>query len=305
MEKIKDNVLEIMGKTPLVRISKINTGSAEIVGKLEYLNPGGSVKDRIARSMIEDAEKCGEVTKDTVIIEPTSGNTGIGLAMVCAVKGYRLILTMPDSMSIERRNLLKAYGAEIVLTPGELRMKGAIDKAEELRKEYPSVFIPQQFTNKANPKTHEENTAQEIIDDTGGKIDFFIAGVGSGGTITGVGRALKKYNEKIQIIAVEPEYSAVLSGGKAGMHRIQGIGAGFIPEIVDKSVIDRIVTVTNEEAYETTRSLAKNEGILGGISAGAAVSAAIKISKEKGNAGKRIVVLIPDSGERYLSAGVY
>lgn len=305
MENIKDNVLGVMGKTPLVRITKINSGKAEIIGKLEYLNPGGSVKDRIALAMIEDAEKKGEITSETVIIEPTSGNTGIGLAMVCAVKGYKLVLTMPDSMSIERRNLLKAYGAEIVLTPGDLKMKGAIDKANELKAEYKSAFIPQQFQNMSNPKVHEEITAQEIINDTDGKIDFFVAGVGSGGTITGVGRALKKFNKDIKIVAIEPEYSAVLSGGKAGMHRIQGIGAGFVPEIVDRAAIDRVITVTNEEAYETTRNLAKSEGMLAGISAGAAVFAAIKLSKEKENAGKRIVVLIPDSGERYLSAGVF
>lgn len=302
---INENILKLIGNTPLVKINKINSGNAEIVVKVESANPGGCVKERIALAMVEDAEKKGLITKDTVIIEPTSGNTGVGLAMVAAVKGYKLILTMPDTMSVERRAILKAYGAEIVLTPGAEAMRGAIAKVEELKNEYPNVFVPQQFENISNPDIHRRTTAQEIWNDTDGKVDIFVAGVGTGGTITGVGEALKEKNPEIKIVAVEPADSPVLSGGKAGPHKLQGIGAGFVPKVLNTKIYDEIIKVTNEQAFETMRELASKEGILAGISSGAALFAAIELSKREENRGKRIVALLPDTGERYLSMNIF
>jgi len=303
--QINENILKLIGNTPLVKINKINTGNAEVVVKVESANPGGCVKERIALAMVEDAEKKGLITKDTVIIEPTSGNTGVGLAMVAAVKGYKLILTMPDTMSVERRAILKAYGAEIVLTPGAEAMRGAIAKVEELKKEYPNVFVPQQFENSSNPEIHRKTTAQEIWNDTDGKVDIFVAGVGTGGTVTGVGEALKKKNPEIKIVAVEPADSPVLSGGKPGPHKLQGIGAGFVPKVLNTNIYDEIIKVTNEQAFETMRELASKEGILAGISSGAALFAAIELSKREENRGKRIVALLPDTGERYLSMNIF
>lgn len=305
MEKIYENMLELIGNTPLVRLNRINNGCAEIVIKKESSNPGGSIKDRPAYAMIQEAEESGIINKDTIIIEPTSGNTGVGLAMVCAIKGYTLILTMPDTMSIERRNLLKAYGAEIVLTDGSKGMKGAINRVEELKKEYQNHFVPGQFVNPVNPKIHKNTTAKEIINDTDGKIDMFVAGVGTGGTLAGVGEALKEYNKNIKVVAVEPNNSAVLSGGNAGPHKIQGIGAGFIPEILNTKVIDNVIKVQDNDAIDTMINLAKNEGMLVGISSGAAVYAALELSKLKENEGKRIVVILPDTGERYLSLNYF
>lgn len=305
MSKIHENLLGLIGRTPLVRFNRINDGEAEVLAKIEYFNPGGSVKDRIAIAMIEKAEKDGIINSDTVIIEPTSGNTGIGLALVSAVKGYKLILTMPETMSIERRTLLKAYGAELVLTPGAEGMKGAVRKAEELKEQYSNAFIPQQFKNLSNPEIHRITTAQEILYDTDGKVDIFVAGVGTGGTVTGVGEGLKKNNPGVKVVAVEPEASAVLSGEMPGPHKIQGIGAGFIPEVLNIDVIDEIIKVSNEDALNTSRNLARTEGLLVGISSGAAAFAALKLSKRKENKGKRIVVVLPDTGERYLSAGLY
>ena len=305
MAKINENILNLIGKTPLVRLNRVNKGDAEVLVKVEYFNPGGSVKDRIAFAMIEKAEKDGIINSDTVIIEPTSGNTGIGLALVSAVKGYRLILTMPETMSLERRTLLKAYGAELVLTPGSEGMKGAIKKAEELKEQYGNAFIPQQFKNLANPQIHRITTAQEVINDTDCKIDIFVAGVGTGGTLTGVGEELKKINPDVKIVAVEPEASAVLSGEAPGPHRIQGIGAGFVPDVLNVNIIDEIIKVSNEDAINTSRSLAKNEGLLVGISSGAAAYAALQIAERAENKGKRIVAVLPDTGERYLSAGLY
>lgn len=302
---INENILKLIGNTPLVKINKINSGDAEIVVKVESANPGGCVKERIALAMVEDAEKKGLITKDTVIIEPTSGNTGVGLAMVAAVKGYKLILTMPDTMSVERRAILKAYGAEIVLTPGAEAMRGAIAKVEELKNEYPNVFVPQQFENSSNPDIHRRTTAQEIWNDTDGKVDIFVAGVGTGGTVTGVGEALKEKNPEIKIVAVEPADSPVLSGGKAGPHKLQGIGAGFVPKVLNTKIYDEIIKVTNEQAFETMRELASKEGILAGISSGAALFAAIELSKREENRGKRIVALLPDTGERYLSMNIF
>ena len=302
---IKDNVLQLIGNTPLVKINKINTGNAEIIVKIESINPGGCVKERIALAMIEDAEKKGLITKDSIIIEPTSGNTGVGLAMVAAVKGYKLILTMPETMSVERRAILKAYGAEIVLTAGAEGMRGAIAKVEELKKEYPNVFVPQQFENQANAEVHRNTTAQEIWNDTEGKVDIFVAGIGTGGTITGVGEVLKAKNPNVKIVAVEPADSPVLSGGKPGPHKLQGIGAGFVPKVLNTKVYDEIITVKNEEAFETMRNLAAKEGILAGISSGAAVFAAIELSKREENRGKKIVALLPDTGERYLSMNIF
>lgn len=302
---INENILKLIGNTPLVKINKINSGNAEIVVKVESANPGGCVKERIALAMVEDAEKKGLITKDTVIIEPTSGNTGVGLAMVAAVKGYKLILTMPDTMSVERRAILKAYGAEIVLTPGAEAMRGAISKVEELKNEYPNVFVPQQFENSSNPDIHRRTTAQEIWNDTDGKVDIFVAGVGTGGTVTGVGEALKEKNPEIKIVAVEPADSPVLSGGKAGPHKLQGIGAGFVPKVLNTKIYDEIIKVTNEQAFETMRELASKEGILAGISSGAALFAAIELSKREENRGKRIVALLPDTGERYLSMNIF
>jgi len=299
--RIAKNVLELIGQTPLVKLNKIvDSGSAEILAKLESFNPGGSVKDRICLSMIEDAERKGLLKKGSTIIEPTSGNTGIGLAMISAVKGYRCILTMPETMSLERIYILKSYGAEVVLTPGIEGMSGAIKKAEELLKKIPNSFMPQQFKNPANPQIHRRTTAQEILKVTQGKLDAFVAGVGTGGTITGVGEVLKKHNPKIKIVAVEPSASAVLSGRPSGPHKIQGIGAGFIPEVLNRKVIDEIIAVSDNDAFSTSKRLAKEEGIFVGISAGAATFAALKIAKELGKK-KRVVVILPDTGERYFS----
>lgn len=295
---IYDNILELIGNTPLVKINKLNTGKSTVLAKVESFNPAGSVKDRPALNMIEDAEKKGLINKDTVIIEPTSGNTGIGLAMVCAVRGYRMILTMPETMSEERRKLLKAYGAELVLTDGSKGMQGAVDKANELHKEIKNSFIPQQFSNPANPASHLV-TAEEIWQCTDGKVDIVIAGVGTGGTISGIARVLKGKNPNIKAVAVEPLSSPLLSKGQAGTHKIQGIGANFIPENFDRKVIDEIFTVSNEDAIETARKTAVQEGILCGISSGSALYAACEYSKE--NEDKVIVAILPDTGERYLS----
>lgn len=305
MERIYDNMLDLIGNTPLVRLNKINDGYGEIVVKKESSNPGGSIKDRPAYAMIKEAEEHGIINKDTVIIEPTSGNTGVGLAMVCAIKGYTLMLTMPDTMSIERINLLKSYGAKIILTEGSKGMKGAIDKVEELKTDYKDHFVPGQFVNPVNPRIHRETTAKEIIKDTDGKIDIFIAGVGTGGTITGIGEALKEFNSDIKVIAVEPKSSDVLSGGNAGPHKIQGIGAGFVPDILNVDIIDKIMPIDDNDAIETMIKLAKEEGILVGISAGAAVYAALEYSRDPQNKGKRIVVILPDTGERYLSLNYF
>jgi len=302
---IKKNITELIGNTPLVQVDKINTGKALIAAKLEFFNPLSSVKDRIALSMIEDAEKKGILKKGSVIIEPTSGNTGIGLAFVSAVKDYRLVLTMPDTMSIERRNLLRALGAELVLTEGSKGMKGAVDKAEELSNEIENGIVLQQFQNSANPEIHYKTTGPEIWDNTNGKVDIFVSGVGTGGTITGVGKFLKEKNPEIRIVAVEPEGSAVLSGNQPGSHRIQGIGAGFIPKILNVDVIDEIIQINDNLAGDVARKLAKVEGIPAGISAGAAMKAAIELSERKENKDKVIVVLLPDSGERYLSTWLY
>lgn len=299
--KIYENILETIGNTPLVKINKLNDGYSTILAKIESFNPAGSVKDRPALNMIDDAEKQGLINKDTVIIEPTSGNTGIGLAMVCAVRGYRMILTMPETMSIERRKLLSAYGAELVLTDGSKGMQGAVDKAVELHNEIKNSFIPQQFSNPANPKIHELTTAEEIYNDTEGKVDIIVAGFGTGGTISGISKVLKQKNPNLKSIAVEPASSPLVSKGSAGAHKIQGIGANFVPENLDRSVIDEIFTVSNEDALDTFRKVAKTEGILCGISSGAALYAAIQISKRIENKGKTIVVILPDTGERYLS----
>jgi len=302
--KAMESILDAVGNTPLVRLSRLTpAGSATVYAKLESFNPMSSVKDRIAKSMIEAAERKGKVNKDTTIIEPTSGNTGIGLAMVCAVKGYKLILTMPETMTIERRKLLAAFGAQLVLTPGPEGMNGAIKKAEELAGSTPNSFLPQQFKNKANPWIHKKTTAKEILRALD-QIDAFVAGVGTGGTITGVGQALKRKNPQVRIIAVEPEDSPVLSGGSPHPHKIQGIGAGFIPEILDTTVYDSIIKVATKDAQETSRKLAKIEGILVGISSGAATFAALKVAHELG-AGKTVVVVLPDTGERYLSTDLF
>ena len=309
MSDIKSSTLELVGKTPIVNASryaaKAGVTDATILVKLEAFNPAGSVKDRIALAMIEDAEKKGILKEGATIIEPTSGNTGIGLAAVAAVKGYRAILTLPDTMSVERRNLLKAYGAELVLTEGAKGMKGAIEKAEELHKEIPGSIILGQFENQANPKAHEETTGPEIWEQTEGSVDIFVAGVGTGGTITGVGKYLKKQKKSVHIVAVEPATSPVLSQGKVGPHKIQGIGAGFIPDTLDTSVYDEIIPIKNDDAFEEGRAFARSEGILVGISAGAALKAAVELAKRKENKGKNIVVLLPDSGDRYLSTPLF
>ena len=308
MSKIYTSADELIGKTPLLQLKNAEKElnlSSTVLAKLEYLNPAGSVKDRVALSMINDAEERGILTPDSVIIEPTSGNTGIGLAMVCAARNYRLIIVMPDSMSLERRQLMTAYGAELVLTDGSLGMAGAIKKAEELAREIPNSIIAGQFTNPANPKIHFETTGPEIYDDTDGNVDIFVAGVGTGGTISGVGEYLKSKNPNVKIVGVEPASSAVLSGGKAGAHGLQGIGAGFIPDVLNTDVIDEIITVTEDEAYEAGRLIGKSEGVLVGISSGAAAHAAFAIAKRPENKGKTIVVLLPDTGDRYLSTPLF
>ncbi len=302
------SVTELVGKTPLVELKNIEKAEnleATVIAKLELFNPGGSVKDRIAKAMIEDAEKTGKLKEGSVIIEPTSGNTGIGLASIAAAKGYRIIITMPETMSIERRNLMKAYGAELVLTDGSKGMKGAIAKAQELAEEIPNSFIPGQFTNPVNPATHEATTGVEIWNDTDGKVDIFVAGVGTGGTLSGVGKALKAKNPAVKVVAVEPKGSPVLSQGVAGPHKIQGIGAGFVPDTLNTSIYDEIIPVENEDAFATGRKIARTEGILVGISSGAALWAALELAKRPENKGKTIVVLLPDTGERYLSTPMF
>ena len=308
MAQIARHLTDLIGHTPLLELSNFNRkfdSQAKIIAKLEYYNPAGSVKDRIGNAMIEDAEKKGLLKKNTVIIEPTSGNTGIALAFVAASKGYRLILTMPESFSIERRNLLRALGAELVLTPGSEGMGGAIRKAEELHHVTPNSYMPQQFRNAANPEIHRKTTAEEIWKDTDGKVDIFVSGVGTGGTITGVGEILKQRNPGVRIVAVEPKDSPVISGGQKGPHKIQGIGAGFIPEILNRTVIDEIITVSNEDAFLTSRNLARSEGLLVGISSGAAAWAALQLGKRQENKNKNIIVILPDTGERYLSTSLY
>lgn len=301
---IYEKITDLVGKTPILALNNF-APDARILAKLEYFNPAGSAKDRIAKAMIEDAKKSGKLKDGAVIIEPTSGNTGIGLAAVAASEGYRVILTMPETMSAERRGLLKAYGAEIVLTEGSKGMKGAIEKANELAAETPGSFIPSQFTNPANPRIHYETTGPEIWEDTGGRVDIFVAGVGTGGTISGVGKFLKEKNPEIKVVAVEPASSPVLSQGKSGSHGIQGIGAGFVPETLDTKIYDEVFPVENEQAYETGRTLAKTEGLLVGISSGAAAFAALELSKRPENKGKVIVALLPDTGERYLSTPMF
>lgn len=308
MSNIYTSADQLIGKTPLLELANIEKKydlKAKLLAKLEYFNPAGSVKDRIAKAMIDDAEKNGKLTPDSVIIEPTSGNTGIGLASVAAARGYRIIIVMPETMSVERRQLMKAYGAELVLTEGAKGMKGAIEKAEELASEIQNSFIPGQFVNPANPKAHRENTGPEIYEDTDGKVDIFVAGVGTGGTLTGVGEYLKSKNPNVKIVAVEPASSAVLSTGVAGAHKIQGIGAGFVPDVLNTGIYDEIITVSNEDAFETGKLIGKNEGVLVGISSGAAAYAAITLAKRAENEGKNIVVLLPDTGDRYLSTPLF
>ncbi len=306
--KTYDRITDLIGGTPLLKLTnynRLNSLGATIYGKLEYFNPAGSVKDRIAKAMIDDAEAKGILKPDSVIIEPTSGNTGIGLAAVAAARGYRIILTMPETMSIERRNLLKAYGAELVLTEGAKGMKGAIEKAHEIAAEIPHSFIPSQFTNVANPEAHRRTTGPEIWEDTDGKVDIFVAGVGTGGTVSGVGQYLKEKNPAVRIVAVEPAGSPVLSRGTSGPHKIQGIGAGFVPDTLDTAVYDEIIAVDNEDAFDTGRTLARKEGLLVGISSGAAVWAATELAKRPENKGKILVALLPDTGERYLSTPMF
>lgn len=308
MSKVYTSATELIGKTPLLELTHIEKSlglKAKIVAKLEYFNPAGSVKDRIAKAIIDDAEASGKLKPDSVIIEPTSGNTGIGLASVAAARGYRIILTMPETMSVERRQLMKAYGAELVLTEGAKGMKGAIAKAEELAAEIPNSFIPGQFVNPANPKAHRETTGPEIYEDTDGKVDIFVAGVGTGGTVTGVGEYLKSKNPNIKVVAVEPATSAVLSTGVAGPHKIQGIGAGFVPDVLNTGIYDEIIPVSNEDAFATGKLIGKSEGVLVGISSGAATFAAIELAKRPENEDKTIVVLLPDTGDRYLSTPLF
>ena len=305
MSAIFENMTAAVGCTPLVRINKLGAGKTTILAKLESYNPCGSVKDRIAKSMIEAAEKQGLIKPGTVIIEPTSGNTGIGLAFICAVKGYRLMLTMPESMSIERRKLLKLFGAEIVLTPAELGMTGAVQEAEQLVAQNSNSFMPQQFNNPANPQIHAETTAEEIWNDTDGKVDIFVAGIGTGGTLTGCAEVLKQRNKNLKAVALEPKDSPVLSGGEPGPHKIQGIGAGFVPQVLNVDAIDEIIQVSNDDAMETARQLAAKEGILAGVSSGAAMWAAMQLSQRVENQGKTIVVILPDTGERYISTEMF
>ncbi|MBP3221518.1 MAG: cysteine synthase A [Neisseriaceae bacterium] len=303
---IANSITDLIGKTPLLKLNRLNTSQAEVVLKLEFFNPGNSVKDRIAAAMIADAEQQGKITPDTVLVEPTSGNTGIGLAMVCAAKGYKLVIIMPESMSRERKMLMRAFGAKLILTPAAEGMAGAIAAAQKLVAENPDThIILQQFENPANPAAHRATTAEEIWQDTDGKVDIFVAGVGTGGTITGVGEVLKQKNPNIKIVAVEPETSPVLSGGQKGAHPIQGIGAGFVPKVLNTAIYDEIITVSGDNAFETARNLAQQEGVLAGISSGAATWAALQLAKRPDNAGKRIVVLIPSYGERYLSTPLY
>lgn len=308
MSKIYTSADQLIGKTPLLELTHIekkNGLKAKVLAKLEYFNPAGSVKDRVAKKMLDDAEAAGKLTPESVIIEPTSGNTGIGLASVAAARGYRIIIVMPETMSVERRQLMKAYGAELVLTDGTKGMKGAIEKADELAKEIPNSFIPGQFVNPSNPKAHYETTGPEIFEDTDGEVDIFVAGVGTGGTVTGVGEYLKEKKPSVKIVAVEPESSPVLSKGVAGAHKIQGIGAGFVPEVLDTKVYDEIIPVSNEAAFETGRLIGRSEGVLVGISSGAAAYAAVELAKRPENAGKTIVVLLPDTGDRYLSTPLF
>ena len=308
MSKIYTSADQLIGKTPLLELTHIEKRyglRAKVLAKLEYFNPAGSVKDRIARKMLDDAEAAGKLTPDSVIIEPTSGNTGIGLASVAAARGYRIIIVMPETMSVERRQLMKAYGAELVLTEGAKGMKGAIAKADELAKEIPNSFVPGQFVNPSNPKAHYETTGPEIFEDTDGEVDIFVAGVGTGGTVTGVGEYLKDKRPGVKIVAVEPETSAVLSTGVAGAHKIQGIGAGFVPDVLDTKVYDEIIPVSNEAAFEAGKLIGKSEGVLVGISSGAAAYAAIELAKRPENEGKTIVVLLPDTGDRYLSTPLF
>lgn len=308
MANIYKSADELIGKTPLLELTHIEKAlglKAKVLAKLEYFNPAGSVKDRVAKFMLDDAEKSGILTRGSVIIEPTSGNTGIGLSAVAAARGYRIIIVMPDTMSVERRQLMKAYGAELVLTEGAKGMKGAIAKAEELAKEIPNSFIPSQFTNPSNPRAHRETTGPEIYADTDGKVDIFVAGVGTGGTVTGVGEYLKSKNPAIKVVAVEPASSAVLSMGVSGAHKIQGIGAGFVPEVLNTNIYDEIITVSNEDAFATGKLIGKSEGVLVGISSGAAAWAAVELAKRPENEGKTIVVLLPDTGDRYLSTPLF
>ena len=308
MSKIYTSADQLIGGTPLLELSHIEAKEgvkARILAKLEYLNPAGSVKDRIARNMLDDAEARGILTKDSVIIEPTSGNTGIGLASVAAARGYRIIIVMPDTMSVERRNIMKAYGAELVLTEGAKGMKGAMAKAEELAKEIPHSFIPGQFVNPANPAAHEKTTGPEIWEDTDGEVDYFVSGVGTGGTLSGVGRYLRSKKPGVKLIAVEPEASPVLSGGQPGPHKIQGLGAGFVPDTLDKDIYDEVIQVSNEDAFRVGREIGRAEGVLTGISSGAALYAALQLAKRKEAEGKTIVVLLPDSGDRYLSSPLF
>lgn len=308
MAKIYTSADQLIGRTPLLELTHLEQEyglKAKLYAKLEYFNPAGSVKDRVAKMMLDDAEKEGKLTKDSVIIEPTSGNTGIGLASVAAARGYRIIIVMPDTMSVERRQLMKAYGAELVLSEGAKGMKGAIAKANELAEEIPNSFIPGQFVNPSNPKAHYETTGPEIWEDTEGKVDYFVAGVGTGGTVTGVGKYLKEKNPAVKVVAVEPATSAVLSTGVAGAHKIQGIGAGFVPEILDTTIYDEIIPVANEDAFALGKKIGTSEGVLVGISSGAAVWAALEVAKRPGNEGRNIVVLLPDTGDRYLSTPLF